>query len=247
MNQYWLALSSKIDGLNRRERMMVFFAALICVLVALNSLLLDPIAARRKILSSEIGTDQTQIQGLRQQLNAYAQQSVVDPDAQNKARLAELQSRLQALDKELHGLQSALVSPDKMPELLRGLLQKNSKLKLVALKTLPATGLLDAKSAAATGQALSSQASPGQSSLGQASPGQADGHAASNDFPIFRHGVEITIEGRYLDLLDYVAALEQLPWHVLWSKAGLSTENYPRSRLMLTVYTLSLDKAWLSI
>ena len=216
---------------------MVFFAALICILVVLNSLLLDPVAARRKILSAESNTDQTQIQGLRQQLNAYAQQGVVDPDAQNKVRLTELQSRLRALDKELHGLQSALVSPDKMPELLRGLLQKNSKLKLVALKTLPAAGLLDAKSAAATGQALSSQASPGQ----------PDSHAASNDFPIFRHGVEITIEGRYLDLLDYVAALEQLPWHVLWSKAGLTTENYPRSRLMLTVYTLSLDKAWLSI
>ena len=232
MKQYWLTLSSKFEALKRRERMIVFFAVLICALAILNAVLLDPAAARNKTLSNEISVDQTQIQSLHQQLNAYAQQGVVDPDAQNKARLAELQTRVQELDNKLHGLQSTLVNPDKMPELLRGLLQKNGKLKLVELKTLPVTGMLDTKSTDTGGQAAASQPS---------------GHVVSNDFPMFRHGVEITIEGRYLDLVDYVAAVEQLPWHVLWSKAGLSTDNYPRDQLILTVYTLSLDKAWLSI
>ena len=232
MKQYWLTLSSKFEALKRRERMIVFFAVLICALAILNAVLLDPAAARNKTLSNEISVDQTQIQSLHQQLNAYAQQGVVDPDAQNKARLAELQTRVQELDNKLHGLQSTLVNPDKMPELLRGLLQKNGKLKLVELKTLPVTGMLDTKSTDTDGQAAASQPS---------------GHVVSNDFPMFRHGVEITIEGRYLDLVDYVAAVEQLPWHVLWSKAGLSTDNYPRDQLILTVYTLSLDKAWLSI
>ena len=234
MKQYWLTLSSKFEALKRRERVIVFFAVLICAVAILNAVLLAPAAARNKTLSSELSVDQTQIQSLHQQLNAYAQQGVIDPDAQNKARLAELQTRVQELDNKLHGLQSTLVSPDKMPELLRGLLQKNGKLKLVELKTLPVTGMLDTKSADTGGQA-------------PAAASQPSGHVASNDFPMFRHGVEITIEGRYLDLLDYVAAVEQLPWHVLWSKAGLSTDNYPRDQLVLTVYTLSLDKAWLSI
>ncbi len=232
MKQYWLALSDKFEALNRRERSIVFFATLICTWAILNAVLLDPVALRNKTLSNEISADQTQIQTLRQQLSAYTQQGMIDPDAQNKARLAELQIHVQTLDKELYGLQSALVSPDKMPELLRGLLQKSGQLKLVELKTLPVTGVLDTKSIDTDGQLPASQPSD---------------HAASNDFPMFRHGVEITIEGRYLDLLDYVAAVEQLPWHVLWSKAGLSTEHYPRDQLILTVYTLSLDKAWLSI
>jgi MSHA biogenesis protein MshJ len=232
LKQYWLTLSSKFEALKRRERVIVFFAVLICAVAILNAVLLAPAAARNKTLSSELSVDQTQIQSLRQQLSAYAQQGVIDPDAQNKAHLAELQTRVQELDNKLHGLQSTLVSPDKMPELLRGLLQKNGKLKLVELKTLPVTGMLDTKSTDAGGQAAASQPS---------------GHVVSNDFPMFRHGVEITIEGRYLDLLDYVAAVEQLPWHVLWSKAGLTTDNYPRDQLILTVYTLSLDKAWLSI
>jgi MSHA biogenesis protein MshJ len=55
-----------------------------------------------------------------------------------------------------------------------------------------------------------------------------------------------------LDLLDYVSQLEQMPWHVLWSKAALNEEQnpavmWPANRLKLTVYTLSLDKTWLSI
>jgi MSHA biogenesis protein MshJ len=72
------------------------------------------------------------------------------------------------------------------------------------------------------------------------------------DSAVFKHGVEITVEGRYLDLLDYVSQLEQMPWHVLWSKAALNEEQnpavtWPANRLKLTVYTLSLDKTWLSI
>jgi MSHA biogenesis protein MshJ len=75
---------------------------------------------------------------------------------------------------------------------------------------------------------------------------------SKQDAPVYKHGVEITVEGRYLDLLDYVSDLEQMPWHILWSKAALNEDKndeitWPANRLKLTVYTLSLDKTWLSI
>ena len=64
---------------------------------------------------------------------------------------------------------------------------------------------------------------------------------------IYRHGVELTISGQYLDLLQYVEALESLPMHSLWRSALLQTKQFPESELTLRVYTLSLDKTWLSI
>ena len=237
MKHAWQIIGSKFEALNPRERWMVACALLVVVYAVINMLLLGPVLERQKILARELVTDKTQIQGLNQQIGEFSKQAVADPDAQNKQRIAELQSHLQLLETQLSGLQTTLISPDKMPELLRSLLKKNSALKLIELKTLPTKDLLD-NSSEGTSTATSSSAVQDTSHIDQ---------SKKQDSPVFKHGVEITIEGRYLDLLEYVSELEKMPWHVLWSKADLSAEHYPDSQLKLTVYTLSLDQTWLSI
>ena len=239
MKQYWLSISSKFEALNNRERWMVSCALLAVAYALINMALLSPVLARQKTLTNEIETDQSQIQALNLQISEFAKQNVVDPDAQNKQRIAELETHLQLLETKLSGLQSTLISPDKMPELLRTLLKKNAGLKLIELKTLPTTGLID-KSTKDTDTVAATSSSTMQDAAHIEQP-------SKQDSPVFKHGVEITIEGQYLDLLAYVADLEKMPWHVLWSKADLNTTNYPYSQLKLTVYTLSLDQTWLSI
>ena len=222
MKHAWQIIGRKFEALNPRERWMVACALLVVVYAVINMLLLGPVLERQKILTRELEADQMQIQDLNQQISEFSKQAINDPDAQNKQRIAELQSHLQLLETRLSDLQTTLIRPDKMPELLRSLLKKNGNLKLIELKTLPVKGLLES-SAESTEQ------------------------APKQDVPVFKHGVEITIEGRYLDLLEYVTELEKMPWHVLWSKAALNAEHYPDSQLTLTVYTLSLDQTWLSI
>jgi MSHA biogenesis protein MshJ len=65
--------------------------------------------------------------------------------------------------------------------------------------------------------------------------------------PVFTHGVEIVVQGSYLDMLHYMDALESMPWQLFWSKARLQVEEYPKATLTLTLYTLSLDKKWLNL
>ena len=239
--QSWLSISSKFEALNQRERWMVTCALFVVVYAIINMLLLSPVLARKKIIANELAANQTQIQGSNEQISVFANQNVVDPDAQNKQRIAELRSNLQVLDTKLSSLQTTLISPEKMPELLRNLLKKNSALKLIELKTLPTKGLLDSSSENTN---MSTTTPP----LTEQNSAQLN-HAETNkqNLPVFKHGVEVTIEGRYLDLLEYVSELEKMPWHVLWSKADLNVKNYPYSQLKLTVYTLSLDQTWLSI
>ncbi|ARU31010.1 hypothetical protein CAP31_04480 [Sulfuriferula sp. AH1] len=64
---------------------------------------------------------------------------------------------------------------------------------------------------------------------------------------IYKHGVEITVTGDYLDLTRYLSAVEALPWRMFWGKAGLSVDDSHTVTLKLRLYTLSQDKAWLSI
>ena len=101
---------------------------------------------------------------------------------------------------------------------------------IVALKTLP-VGLLIEKPQA-------------EKSADQ--PATLD--TADNDQnKIFKHGVQITVRGGYLDLLSYVSALEKMPSQMFWGEASLSVEQYPDSVLTLTLYTLSLGKLWLTV
>lgn len=71
---------------------------------------------------------------------------------------------------------------------------------------------------------------------GEGSPGQ-----------LFRHGVDLTVAGPYLELMGYLEALERMPWQVYWGRAVLDAADYPKVTLTLTVYTLSLERTWLAV
>ncbi|WP_036303052.1 MSHA biogenesis protein MshJ [Methylotenera sp. L2L1] len=227
----WLLLSDKFDALNNRERLMVFGALALVTYTAINMLLITPLDISKQRFLSEISTDQSVLLDLQQQVNLLKNKQPIDPNAQNKQQISVLQAELLSLNTAQNQLDITLISPDKMPELLRDLLAKNGKLKLISLNTLPIQNLLEQHLNATNDSAT------------QPTPNQI----AEQDNPVFKHGVEITIEGRYLDLLEYVSTIEKMRWHVLWNKAELTTKTYPNNQLKLTVYTLSLDKAWLSI
>jgi MSHA biogenesis protein MshJ len=55
------------------------------------------------------------------------------------------------------------------------------------------------------------------------------------------------LQGSYLDMVSYMEALEQLPVQLFWGKAKLDAQQYPNSRLTLTLYTLSLDPKWMKL
>lgn len=64
---------------------------------------------------------------------------------------------------------------------------------------------------------------------------------------IYRHGVELTVSGSYLDLLAYLRDLEALPTQLYWGALDLDASKHPKLLMKLTVYTLSLERAWLSV
>ncbi|WP_137719858.1 MSHA biogenesis protein MshJ [Methylobacillus flagellatus] len=225
MRMSWQRLSGKFLAFSRRERLMLLFAALAALWFMHDTLLLTPLSARQQAESAELVSSRVQIEQMTQQIQSFQTQAVVDPDAENKALLAELQQRTQALEDKLKGLQGALVSPEQMPELLRGLLRKNAKLQLVEFNTLPASRFTPLLAPVAEAANNSTDVSEG----------------------MYQHMVEITVDGRYVDLMTYVAAVESLPQRVLWRQLKLNVEQYPRSRLKLVVYTLSLDAAWLNL
>lgn len=62
---------------------------------------------------------------------------------------------------------------------------------------------------------------------------------------IYRHAIEISVRGRYPDLLAYVRQIEALSWPMQSGRLHIQTDSYPQSTMTLTLYTLSLERAWL--
>lgn len=231
MKQQWQRLAAKLDARNQRERALIFVMVLVIFGSLLNALWIDPLLARKKKATQEAATQQEQLQGLRGQIQAIASGGLPDPDAPTRVRLAGLEQKLAQSQTALQEMQHSLVPPGRMARLLEDVLMQNRSLKLVSLRTLPASDVLEPPSKPPqTGQAKAEAEQP-----------RLAGPA------IYKHGVEIAVSGSYAELTQYLDTLENLPWRMFWGKAEMRVEEYPRVTLMITLYTLSMDKTWLSI
>lgn len=220
-------LERKFAALKPREKNMIA-AGLVAVVALLGYVVwIEPALLERAALDKQNGAQQQELAAAQAQVDALRLRTN-DPDAANRAALAETQRQLQEKDGALHQFDGALVPPEKMPRLLDTLLARHQSLQLLSLKTLPVAPLLAPKKE--EGKPADAKPADAAESL----PGQ-----------VYRHGIEIKLAGSYGDLLAYVDELEKSRQRPLWSGMELSVTRYPRSELTLTLYTLSLDRTWL--
>ena len=235
--QQWIKLSTKLDALTLRERAMVFVAATGAILFLLYTLAVEPMLTRQKVLLAQIKQQQNQVAGIDLEITAKAQGFNLDPDAQERARLQSTRAEIDRISAGLLAVQKGLVAPEKIAPLLENLLRGHGKLRLMALKTLPVTGMNETLAPAVQ---TAPSAPPAANQPTQPAPPKAREL-------LYRHGVEIVLQGSYLDMVTYMDALEALPVQLFWGKASLDAQEYPNSRLTLTLYTLSLDQKWMKL
>ena len=235
MKRYWERVRAAIDDMSLRERAMIFVAAAFVVIELMNVILLDPLLARQKMMSAQVVQQQEKMKELQAQMQNLLQARRDDEHSPLRNRLVQLKQQLQEQDGYLKSRRDRLIEPNKMADLLKQVLDKNGRLQLVELKTLPASLLIEKPQAAD----IKSQATAAHSPDGKI--------LADSQQQIYKHGVSITVRGGYLDLMRYVTALEKMPAQMFWGEASLSVEKYPDAVFTLTVYTLSLDKIWLAV
>lgn len=241
MKQHWSKIAGKIDALSLRERAIVFALSALVLVTIINAFVLDPLFATQKALSSSLKAEQVQIADAQRQIQELVKSRATDPDAADRKRLQALLEQSAQAEASLQDIQRNLVSPDKMANLLEDILRRNGNLRLVSLKTLPPANLsgTDNDDPAAPPAAPA----PQNKNLAKAAAPSAEQPAGL----VYRHGVEITVQGSYLDMVNYVTALEAMPWQLFWGKAVLNAGDHTKASLSLTLFTLSLDKRWLNI
>lgn len=232
MKAFWLRAAARYDALQRRERWLVALAVLVAIALVGFTAFIEPALKRGQLAERNMA-------GLRGQLaNIQAQMVILraperNPDVAARAELDGLRKQLEDLTGRLQALESALVPPEKMAGLLEDMIGKRSGLRLLSLKTLPVAPLVEKAKTDASGSA--------------ADPSKSGGQGGDKPGGLYKHGVEIRLEGSYQELTAYLERLEKSHLKLLWSSVALSAEKHPRLVLTLTVYSLSLDRAWLVV
>lgn len=214
---YLASAAAKFDRLSLRERVFVLGAILVVLVGCLNVVLIGPVDMRRKALLQEVTNLGSQIALTDSGVDAAIS---ADPSHGAAGQIQALQKQLQAIDSQLLAQSAGMVPPDHMAEAIRDVLRLQRGVALISLRNLPPTRLPAEK--------------------------PAEGGAGEDRRP-YVHSIELVVEGSYLDVLDYVQALEKLPWHFYWRHLEITATRYPMNRVRLELATLSPDGDWIGI
>lgn len=214
------------DARNRRERMLLIGAAVAVIWMLSDALWVSPSLAAWKAAGEREAQARTTLAALQ---DAVTQRAVAARDAERRQReaLDDLRQRVARGEERLRAAGATLVGARDMVPVLDRLLERTGGLRMLSMQTLAAVPVTPAGSVAPAAAAASAPVEPAGT--------------------LYRHGVELTVEGRYTDLLAYVRAIESLPQRVLWGGLELKVERHPAVQLTLRLYTLSPDREWLEI
>ena len=226
------------DGSSLRQRIMVSAAMLICIHAAWDFLLHTPHTTAVESQNGRLVEETQRIAELNQQLSA-----MLSEGSQENAELAALTEEIEVLDQQIEMASSEFISPGQMPDVLQHLLADNTKLRITQLKTLPAKRINGGNSDTEDDNQTVADADQETSDQDVSESAVEE----SDRTPVFRHEVTLEFEGDYLSTLEYIRSIEQLGWRIFWDRVHIDSTQYPRSRVSMSLYTLSLDEGWIGV
>lgn len=225
----WMRLMASFDAKVPRERMLISLALIGGVLLVGGSVFVDPVLQRARQAKGGAAQSDAELATVLSQTDVVRRQLETDPDAERKLDIERLNARLKELEQNLQALEDRFVPPEQMSNLLDSLLANNVRLRLLSLKSLAPVNLADVAQGKISEKSADKLPQP------------------TNPLGLYKHGVELRLEGSYPDLYAWLAQLEHSQKKILWGDVRLSVVEHPRAVMTLIVYTLSTDKAWLSI
>lgn len=211
-------LADRVDRQSRRERLMLAAAAAVVIVLAWDIALRAPTAQRHAAALDRVERTRGDVERLQASADELASQ--LQAGGRDKAATAAIEERLRRTDARLAERTRRIIGPGEMVRVLRDVLADEERLRLIALRNdgvEPVT--------AAGGSMDDSATLPA----------------------IYRHRVELVVEGRYFALLAYLERLEGLDWRFQWDALRLETTEYPRARATLSISTLSLAEDWIGV
>lgn len=223
MNSYITQITDYLHALTLRERLLVL--AVTCALIYLltDSLLLSSHHEQAKAYSQK----QIEIQQQQQSLAKEIEQNIAlleqekEKKNQTEQHIADIKQQLADVTQKLDAQLNTLVPPTQVTELLRSLLSHTTNLKIVALNN---ENVREIELNSNQNNAVNTEAAK-----------------------LYEHATIIELTGEYQQLYNYLQALENSQWQLLWDTLHYQVVEYPKARITIRVRTISTDEYWLGL
>lgn len=235
------ALQQRFDAMQPRERMLISVTLGVLVVLGLYVLWIEPASKAAASNATQIESLAPQVESARAALALVQEELARDPEAERRLALDRLKQESGELDARLRADEAAVIPPGRMPAVLRDLLGRDARLTVLGVRALPPEVLRWSPAPAPApppGTAAAAPAAP----TAEASVPSAEGIPA-----LYRHRVVLRFEGDYAAALDYVRAVEALPFRVRLHDLDVDAERWPALRITLTVETLGLQEGWIGV
>lgn len=249
----WRVMAARLDARSLRERALAFLIVLALVYAGWTWMLLGPLDAQRASLLARMPGLNADISQLNALAVSIASERRADPDAGRRAELAGLRREGARLESLLVDLTERLVPPRRMAAMLESVLTRETDLRLLRLSGLGVERVVVPSAVVnlEAGNTTAGVARAGIRATARAPAAEAvamETAATALSAPgLYRHGLRVEFGGGYLQTFAYLRALESLHSRFLWEALEFDVEQYPRARVSITVYSLSLDDAWIGI
>ncbi len=230
MQEKFAMLRDKYEELSLREQLMLVATTVVVIAFAWFQFISEPVYRVTKQTSTELVTQLQNLEKLREQHQSLETRRANDPHRELKDRIALIDQKLEKVNKQLAEKFHGLIEPRQMAQVLESVLKKHKNLKLLSVRSLASEHLIQPKEDFEDEATIVGERETKQEQV-----------------EVFRHGLQIEFEGNYLATLEYLKTLEALDWEFYWDAVQLEVTDYPKSRVTITVHTLSLRDSWIGV
>jgi len=235
-SDYWGKFSTFVNGKTLRERVIILLVVVVLIYGIADLLFFGAILEKRE-------RQINQLNGLVES-NQIAQQEVQALlDQMSESRLAMqrqqelLNEKLMRVDQQLASAATGFIPATLMPKVLEQLLDSSTGLVLIKLKNKPVekiTGLDEIADSNSESESRNTREKTTSISL-------------DDKTDLYRHGVELQLQGSYLATLAYIKQVESLEWRFEWDALSFDIQDYPMGVVTIEVYTYSTERDWIGV
>ena len=230
MQSYLQSAFLYLNALSLRERILMLLVMCSVIYVAWDTLLLSKFDQQYKQQLDE----QQQLNHQQQEIDtAIIQISKKialsnDETIKIKQKITQTNQQIQQNEQLLATVLNKLVPPTKITELLRSLLLDTYDLKLLSVSNEPVKKI----------------------TFTDNDQSEDNQHTQDEQQPIallYEHTTIIKLSGGYLQLYQYLTALENSEWELFWDQLEYDVTDYPYAEITIRVHTISADKHWIGL
>ena len=156
--------------------------------------------------------------GLNEQLETLSAIAQENPNTLLRRTISRLNAQNDRLDLEIEAMSGTLVQPIQMANVLSQVMLQQGGVELLSIENRPPESLFF-----------------------------SSGELGDEPLVVFKHGLNLTLRGSYLDVLRYLSAIENLGVRFFWERVEYTSEAYPAGVIAIEVFTLSTQEQLLNV